>query len=167
MASSISGPKFTNWCTALVQVLCVCVLCMLGLRPGTSGALVVWPLSQKVLSAAYSVLPKIPSHPNPPLCLLIFDKASGMSKIGRYKINLANVSFLHFEFSLFILHIKVVHLFSHCEWVHNQLHCISLPCIDLITFNGSWRKTTESWWQHKRPVEVKKRRQQSRTPEFF
>ena len=39
---------------------------MLGLRPGTSGALVVWPLSQKVLSAAYSVLPKIPSHPNPP-----------------------------------------------------------------------------------------------------
>lgn len=66
MASSISDPKFTNWCTALVQVLCVCVLCMLGLRPGTSGALVVWPLSQKVLSAVYSVLPKIPSHRNPP-----------------------------------------------------------------------------------------------------
>ena len=39
---------------------------MLGRGPGTSGALVVWPLSQKVLSAAYSVLPKIPSHPKPP-----------------------------------------------------------------------------------------------------
>ena len=26
MASSISGPKFTNWCTALAQVLCVCAV---------------------------------------------------------------------------------------------------------------------------------------------
>ena len=46
-------------------LVCVCVLCILGLGPGTSGALVVWPLSQKVLSAVYSVLPKIPSHRNP------------------------------------------------------------------------------------------------------
>ena len=52
---------------------CVCVLCMLGLRPGTSGALVVWPLSQKVLSAAYSVLPKIPSHTNSAHFLMLAD----------------------------------------------------------------------------------------------
>ena len=68
-----------------------------------------------------------------------------MSKVGRYKINLANVSFLHFEFPLFILNIKVVYLFSHCEWGHNQLHYISVSCIDLLTVNGSERKITESW----------------------